>query len=120
MKLQQKLRLRQNRRWRVRKKVRGTPDRPRLTVCFSHQHIYAQCIDDTTGRTLVYVSSLDKDRRDAKLSPNQEGAVALGKVMAEKAVAAGITPVVFDRAGRRYHGRVKAFADSAREGGLQF
>lgn len=120
MKLKQKQRLRQNRRWRVRKKVRGTPARPRLAVCFTHQHIYAQCIDDEQGTTLVQASSLGKDLRDSGIRPNLEGAVTMGKLIAEKAAAAGIQSVVFDRGGRLYHGCVKAFADSAREAGLQF
>lgn len=117
MKLDKKQSLLQKRRWRIRKKIKGTAERPRLAVHFSNKHIYAQCIDDLKGHTMVYVSSTAKDS-DAKA--NGEGAVALGKLVAEKAKAAGIESVVFDRSGRRYHGCVKSFADAAREGGLQF
>lgn len=106
----------QKRRWRIRKKVKGTMARPRLAVHFSNKNIYAQCIDDTKGHTMVYVSSVT----DAGLKANTDGAAALGKTVAEKAKAAGIEAVVFDRSGRRYHGCVKTFAEAAREGGLQF
>lgn len=117
MKLEKKRSLLQKRRWRIRKKIQGTADRPRLAVHFSNKHIYAQCIDDSNGHTLVYVSSVDK-KIEAKA--NSEGAVELGKQVAEKAKAAGIESVVFDRSGRRYHGCVKSFAEAARQGGLQF
>lgn len=120
MKLEHKQLLKQKRRWRIRKKVVGTPARPRLCVHFSQQHIYAQCIDDSAGKTLVYVSTLAKDLREQGVRPNVEGAKKLGVMVAEKAKAAGIEAVVFDRAGRLYHGCVKAFAEAAREGGLQF
>lgn len=117
MKLQKKQSLAQKRRYRIRKKVQGSAERPRLAVHFSNKHIYAQCIDDVKGHTMAYVSSVGgKD----PLKANSEGAVALGKSIAEKAKAAGIESVVFDRAGRRYHGCVKSFAEAAREGGLQF
>jgi len=115
MKLEKKKSLLQRRRWRIRKKVRGTAERPRLAVHFSNKHVYAQCIDDDKGHTLAYVSSVGGDSK-----ANAEGAVALGKAIAEKAKSAGIEAVVFDRAGRRYHGCVKSFAEAAREGGLQF
>jgi large subunit ribosomal protein L18 len=117
MKLDKKRSLLQKRKWRIRKKVNGSAARPRLAVHFSNKHIYAQCIDDTKGHTMVYVSSLTKD---SSLRANSEGAIALGKTIAEKAKAAGIESVVFDRSGRRYHGCVKSFAEAAREGGLQF
>ncbi|QYY35849.1 50S ribosomal protein L18 [Ruficoccus sp. ZRK36] len=120
MKLQKKRELTQKRRWRIRKKIQGTAERPRLVVRFSHQHIYAQCIDDEAGHTVASASSLDKDQRESSLKPNVDGATQLGKVLGEKAKAAGIETVVFDRAGRRYHGCVKAFADAAREVGLKF
>lgn len=120
MKLQKKNKLAQKRRWRIRKAIRGTAERPRLTVYFSHQHIHAQVIDDKSGKTLAALSTTSKDVRDEKLGPNVEGAAEAGKLLAEKAKSAGIEAVVFDRAGRRYHGCVKAFADSAREVGLQF
>ena len=120
MKLQKKHELTQKRRWRIRKKIHGTAERPRLVVRFSHQHIYAQCIDDAAGHTVVSASSLDKDQRESAIKPNVDGAAALGKNLGEKAKVAGIQAVVFDRAGRRYHGCVKAFADAAREAGLKF
>lgn len=115
-----KARLRQNRRWRIRKKVAGTAARPRLSVRFSAKHIYAQAIDDDAGRTLVFLSSLDPELRQQKLKANVAGAKALGTAFAAKAKAAGLGPVVFDRGGAPYHGKVKTFADAAREGGLQF
>ena len=117
MKLEKKKSLLQKRKWRIRKKVNGTAARPRLAVTFSNKHIYAQCIDDVKGHTMVYVTSLTKD---STLKANSESAIALGKTVAEKAKAAGIESVVFDRSGRRYHGCVKSFAEAAREGGLQF
>ena len=117
MKHHKKLSLLQKRRWRIRKKVKGTSERPRLAVHFSNKHIYAQCIDDLAGHPLVYVSSTNQDS-SAKASV--DGAVGLGRQVADKAKAAGIESVVFDRSGRRYHGCVKSFAEAAREGGLQF
>ncbi|MGB0272258.1 MAG: 50S ribosomal protein L18 [Opitutales bacterium] len=117
MKLEKKKSLLQKRRWRIRKKVKGSAERPRLAVHFSNKHIYAQCIDDVQGHTLAYVSSVAKG---TEAKANSEGAAELGKLIAEKAKAAGIETVVFDRAGRRYHGCVKTFAEAAREGGLQF
>lgn len=118
MKLDKKRSLLQKRRWRIRKKVNGTAERPRLAVHFSNKHIYAQCIDDTKGHTMVQISSLVKG--ESSLKANIEGAIALGKAVAEKAKSAGLESVVFDRAGRRYHGCVKSFAEAAREGGLKF
>ncbi|MBW8782001.1 MAG: 50S ribosomal protein L18 [Verrucomicrobia bacterium] len=110
----------QKRRWRIRKKVFGTAARPRLAVRFTSKHIYAQAIDDETGTTLVFLSSLDADLRKQKLTANLAGAKALGVAFASKAKAAGLASVVFDRSGARYHGKVKVFADAAREGGLAF
>jgi large subunit ribosomal protein L18 len=110
----------EKRRFRIRQKVKGVADRPRLTVRFSHQHIHAQCINDREGKTLVALSSLSKDLRAEAIKPNIEGAKRLGSLFGKKALAAGITKVVFDRAGRRYHGCVKVFADAAREAGVQF
>ncbi|MGF1450122.1 MAG: 50S ribosomal protein L18 [Opitutales bacterium] len=120
MKLSTKRRLAQNRRWRIRGKVTGTQARPRLVVRFSNQHIHAQAVNDREGRTLVSASTNDKDLRERSLKPNVAGASELGKIVAERAKNAGVESVVFDRAGRRYHGTVKAFADAAREGGLKF
>jgi len=120
MKSIQKAKLLQKRKWRVRKKVNGTAERPRLSVKFSSKHIYAQAIDDDTGTTLAAISSLDPELRKQKLAANVVGAEALGKAFAEKATAAGLASVVFDRNGARYHGKVKTFADAARNGGLKF
>ena len=110
----------QKRRWRIRKKVAGTAARPRLSVKFSAKHIYAQAINDDAGTTIVFVSSLDPELRKKKLGANLAGAKVLGAAFAEKAKAAGLTAVVFDRNGARYHGKVKVFADAAREAGLVF
>jgi large subunit ribosomal protein L18 len=115
-----KAQLLQKRRWRIRKKVFGTAARPRLAVRFSTKHIYAQAIDDDAGSTLLFLSSLDPDLRKQKLAANLAGAKVLAVAFAAKAKAAGITAVVFDRSGARYHGKVKAFAEAAREGGLLF
>lgn len=108
------------RRWRIRRKIIGTAERPRLSLRLSNQHIYAQAIDDTEGKTLLYLSSLSKEMRDQNIKPNVAGATALGKLFGEKAKDANIQGVIFDRGGRRYHGVVKAFADAAREAGLDF
>jgi large subunit ribosomal protein L18 len=106
---------------RVRTRVSGTPERPRLSVYRSVGHIYAQIIDDRSGRTLASASSVDKETKKAlKGGGNIASAKAVGKVIAERAKAAGVSKVVFDRGGYKYHGRVKALADAAREAGLQF
>jgi large subunit ribosomal protein L18 len=115
-----KAKLLQKRRWRIRKKVTGTAIRPRLSVKFSAKNIYAQAINDDAGTTIVFLSSLNADLRKQKLKANIAGAKVLGKAFAEKAKAAGVATVVFDRNGARYHGKVKVFADAAREGGLVF
>ena|SRR5690242_3919946 len=106
---------RERRHLRVRKKVHGTPERPRLVVRRSLKHIYAQLVDDTTHRTLLTVTDLTVGE-----GKKVERSVAVGKTIAERAKEAGITRVVFDRAGYQYHGRVKSVADGAREGGLEF
>ena len=105
----------------VRRRVAGTPQRPRVSVYRSLAEIYAQIIDDTTGKTLVAASTVDKDLREklAKLK-KAEQAKEVGKALAIRAQTKGIQQVVFDRGGYRYHGRVKALADAAREAGLQF
>jgi large subunit ribosomal protein L18 len=106
---------------RVRMKVSGTPDRPRLCIYRSAEHIYTQVIDDRSGRTLVSASSVDKEtKKKVKGGGNIASAKAIGKTIADRAKAAGISKVVFDRGGYKYHGRVKALADAAREAGLQF
>lgn len=110
---------RQRRHLRVRKKVSGTAERPRLVVFRSLKHVYAQLVDDTAGRVLTGTSDMTKG-----FTPEGAGKVgksaAVGKLLADKAKALGITTVVFDRAGYPYHGRVKAVADGARAGGLEF
>lgn len=111
---------RKQRHVRVRKKVYGTPERPRLNVYRSNKNIAVQIIDDTVGRTLVAASSTDASLKDSANGGNIAGAQAVGKLIAEKAQAAGVTSVVFDRGGYLYHGRIKALADAAREGGLDF
>lgn len=106
---------------RVRQRVLGTPVRPRLCVYRSLGHIYAQVIDDQSGRTLASASSLDKDTRAAlKGGGNVAAAKMVGKTVAERSLAAGIQQVVFDRGGYMYHGRVEALANAAREVGLKF
>ncbi|MCL2396405.1 MAG: 50S ribosomal protein L18 [Acidimicrobiaceae bacterium] len=105
---------------RVRKKVQGTADRPRLAVFRSNRHVVAQVIDDRTGRTLAAASSVEKDVRAAGPTGNRSTAATVGRLVAERARAAGITAVVFDRGGFLYHGRVAAVADAAREAGLEF
>lgn len=109
---------RMRRKAHIRKTVRGTSERPRLSVFRSAKHIYAQIIDDSTGTTLAAASSLVKGFDGS--GSNRDGAALVGKAIAEKAKAAEITQVVFDRNGFLYHGRVAALADAAREGGLEF
>jgi len=108
---------RRKRHDRIRLHLAGTDGRPRLAVFRSLNHIYAQVINDIEGRTLVAASTLDKEVSEA---PKLQQAQAVGKLVAERAKAAGISKVVFDRGGYLYHGRIKALADSAREGGLDF
>ena len=112
---------RQVRHRRVRKRVYGTPERLRLNVFRSSAHIYAQIIDDTAGRTLAAASSIDQELRESLTGKTKlEKSQAVGELIARRAREAGITRVVFDRGGYRYHGRVKAVAEAAREGGLEF
>ena len=110
----------QRRKWAVRKQVSGTPERPRLSVFRSDKHIYAQVIDDLAGRTLAAAASTADVRGELKNGGNVAAAKLVGKAIAEKAKALGVTQVAFDRGGRQYHGRVKALADAARAGGLKF
>jgi large subunit ribosomal protein L18 len=114
-----KLIKRQKIRYRIRKKVAGTATKPRLSVFRSNAEIYAQLIDDTTGQTLAAASSREKDIT-AQTAPKVEKSKLVGESIARKATALGITACVFDRGGNLYHGRVKAVADGARQGGLQF
>jgi len=104
---------------RVRKLISGTAERPRLNVFRSLKHIYAQIIDDTKGVTLVSASTLDKELKES-YGGNKEAAKAVGKLIAQRAIDAGIKAVVFDRGGYIYHGRVQELAEGAREGGLEF
>jgi len=112
----------ERRQFRTRKNIFGTPERPRLSVFRSDKHIYAQLIDDYAGKTLLSVASTSGELRGAELKNGGNIAAArkVGQAIAEKAKAAGVTKVAFDRGGRMYHGRIKALADAAREGGLQF
>ena len=114
-------RQRQRRQFRVRKHTLGSVTRPRLTVFRSHKHMYAQVIDDTVGRTLAAASTADKDLLgELKYGGNKTAAQTIGKAIAERALAAGIKQVAFDRGSCQYHGRVAALADAAREAGLSF
>ena len=110
---------RQRRQRRVRKKVNGTTNRPRLSVFRSNRHISAQIIDDENGRTVVAASTSEADMRGVTTS-NKEAASKVGQLLAERAQVAGVQSVVFDRGGNKYHGRVAALADAAREAGLKF
>ncbi|MGA2858990.1 MAG: 50S ribosomal protein L18 [Candidatus Sulfotelmatobacter sp.] len=105
---------------RIRKKLQGTAQRPRLNVYRSLNHIYAQVIDDMSGQTLVSASTAEGKIEDRRTGGNVAAAKSVGKTIAERAKAKGVTKVVFDRGGYIYHGRVKALADAAREAGLQF
>jgi large subunit ribosomal protein L18 len=113
----------QERRYRIKKRIRkdiqGTAEKPRLSVFRSNKQIYAQLVDDLTGKTLAYASSLDKDIAAAKVNKTEQAAL-VGKLIADKAKAVNIETVVFDRNGYLYHGRVKSIAEAAREGGLKF
>jgi large subunit ribosomal protein L18 len=120
MKLKEKKRLRRNRIWRVRKKVRGSAERPRMCVYFSNKHIFAQVIDDVRCATLVSLSTLEKSMNERGLKADIKSAQMMGQALGKKAVAEGIQTVVFDRNGRLYHGAVKAFAEAARAEGLRF
>ncbi|MDE3083201.1 MAG: 50S ribosomal protein L18 [Acidobacteriota bacterium] len=111
------LELRQRRHARVRRRLSGTPERPRVAVFRSHKHISAQIIDDVAGRTLAAASSVEPALRGGG---NIEGAKKVATVLAERAKAAGVTTVVFDRGGFDYHGRIAAFAETLRAGGLEF
>jgi large subunit ribosomal protein L18 len=120
MRPDKKQRLATRRHWRVRKKVSGTRQCPRMSVCFSNQHIVVQFIDDVARVTLASTSTLGKAHAEAKLAANVNSAKKIGVLAAEAAKSKGITKVVFDRGAARYHGKVKALADAARESGLKF
>lgn len=121
MRTEKKQQLKQLRRWRIRKKVVGTNVRPRMAVCFSNENIHVQFIDDGAGVTLASASTLSKSTPDRdKLAANINSAKIIGALAAKAAIEKGIQEVVFDRGGARYHGKVKALADAAREAGLKF
>lgn len=111
---------RSRRHLRIRSKITGTAARPRFCVSITAKNIYLQFIDDENGVTLATTSTLDKQFKEQNILPNVAGAQVLGKMAAEKAIAASINTVVFDRSGFKFHGRVKAIADAARENGLKF
>jgi large subunit ribosomal protein L18 len=110
---------RRKRHDRIRLRLEGTPSRPRLAVFRSLNHIYVQVIDDATGKTLAAASTVEKELRGSTTTKSEEAAV-VGRLIAERAKTAGVARVVFDRAGFRYHGRIKSLADAAREAGLEF
>ncbi|MBW3650069.1 MAG: 50S ribosomal protein L18 [Actinobacteria bacterium] len=116
---QKKLAARKRRHHRVRKKVMGTAERPRLAVFRSNKHITAQVIDDRSGRTLAAASTVERDLRGGATG-NKDSAAAVGRLIGERARAAGVERVVFDRGGFIYHGRIAALADAARQAGLEF
>jgi large subunit ribosomal protein L18 len=121
MRTEKKQHLKQLRRYRIRKKVIGTKIRPRMAVCFSNENIHVQFIDDDAGVTLAAASTLSKATPDReKLAANVASAKIIGSLAAKSAIEKGIKEVVFDRGGARYHGKVKALADAAREAGLKF
>ena len=121
MKPEYKRHILHNRRWRIRKKVIGTHERPRMAVRFTGKNIYVQFIDDLAGKTLASASTMQKGLPEGTvLKVNLASAQRIGKLAAEAAIAQGVKAVVFDRGAARYHGKVKALADAAREVGLQF
>jgi large subunit ribosomal protein L18 len=121
MRTEKKQRLAQLRHWRVRKKVSGTKDCPRMSVCFTNEHIYVQFIDDNGGKTLAAACTTSKATPDReKLAANVNSAKTIGGIAARAAIEKGIKKVVLDRGSARYHGKVKALADAAREAGLKF
>ena len=121
MRTEQKQQLEQKRRWRIRQKISGTRERPRMSVCFTNKNIHVQFIDDSAGKTLAAASTTSKSMPDRdKLAANAASAKTVGTLAAQAALSKGIKQVVFDRNGARYHGKVKALADAAREGGLKF
>lgn len=111
---------RQNRRFRVRNKIRATADRPRLSVFRSNKHIYAQIIDDRAGQTLVSCSTAEDSVLGEGAGGNKAAATKVGQLLAQRALEKGLKSVVFDRGQYRYHGRIAALADAARQGGLEF
>ena len=119
MRTEKKLKLKQLRHWRIRKVVSGTSERPRMSVRFTNENIHVQFIDDVAGKTIAATSTVSKGEAKT-LSANLEGAKKVGVIAAKAAIAKGVSAVVFDRGGTRYHGKIKALADAAREAGLKF
>ena len=119
MRTEKKLKLKQLRHWRIRKRVSGTSERPRMSVRFTNENIHVQFIDDVAGKTIAAVSTVSKGETK-ELSANVAGAKKVGAIAAKNAMDKGITAVVFDRGGTRYQGKIKALADAAREAGLKF
>lgn len=121
MRTEKKLKLKQLRHWRIRKRISGTSERPRMSVCFTNENIHVQFIDDVAGKTIAATSTMSKSTPDRdKLAANVVSAKTIGALAAKAAMDKGITAVVFDRGGTRYHGKIKALADAAREAGLKF
>ncbi|MEI7808087.1 MAG: 50S ribosomal protein L18 [Verrucomicrobiota bacterium] len=121
MRTEKKIKLKQLRRWRIRKKVTGTSARPRMSVCFTNENIHVQFIDDVASQTLAAVSTVSKSTPNREqLAANVTSAKTVGALAAKAAMDKGIKAVVFDRGGNRFNGKVKALADAAREAGLQF
>lgn len=120
MKLVEKQRLEAKRRLRIRSRIHGTAERPRLALCLSNKHAYAQCIDDKVGKTLAALSSLSKNVKSQNLKPNRAGMKILGESFGALLKEKGIQRVVFDRSGRSYFGCVQIFADAVRAQGIQF
>jgi large subunit ribosomal protein L18 len=121
MRTDKKQELAQKRRWRVRRKISGTKARPRMAVCFTNKNIHVQFIDDTAGVTLAAASTTSKATPDRdKLGANAASAKVIGGLAAQAALGKGVKQVIFDRGRARYHGKVKALAEAAREAGLQF
>lgn len=118
MKLSKKRELSQKRRWRIRKKINGTSQRPRVCVRFSNKNIHAQCVDDVKSHTVLGIATTHSDFKG--ILPNTAGAEKLGAVFGARIKETGVSSIVFDRAGRKYHGCVKAFADALRNEGLSF
>jgi large subunit ribosomal protein L18 len=119
MRTEKKIKLKQLRHWRVRKNLSGTNERPRMSVCFTNENIHVQFIDDAAGKTLAAVSTVSKGEAK-EAAANMAGAKKVGVLAARSALDKGIKTVVFDRGSARYHGKVKALADAAREAGLKF
>jgi len=119
MRTEKKQKLKQLRRWRIRKKVTGTKLRPRMAVCFTNENIHVQFIDDDAGVTIAAASTVSKTAAK-DLAANVKGAKTIGELAAKNALGKGIKEVVFDRGGVRYHGKIKALAEAAREAGLKF